>query len=565
MVKNAKLWREISLQYQRLAELEGAGASQASEAPAAESSVAARAAGAESGAERPPAVGGGSAFYRDGLRQRHWVLFLCAMMTMCEWMDRSVLSISMESIKAEFALSDRQVGMIASSSLWMVPFAMPFMGRLSDYLPKATLLGFSVLGWAGCTLATGGAWSFNTLILSRLLAGVSNCAGYPVAVSLLGEFFAEQEMTTALGYFNAGNAIGGLMGLGFGGLVITQLGWRWAFWGVASPQVLVAILLLTTVRNNRQPRPKQSWAKDLWQLLQLPTLRLFMASAFLSGLMSGNQRFISALVERVYRVDAQTIGLVLGVVLGSTGVVASWSGGHAVDHVFRRTQDRRVLLWCAAAGDVLHLLFGTGALLAPSFGLCVLGLACTTCASSLGQGVDTGIQALAVGRRGTTQAFLELCWSLGMAVGPFLGGIVSDSFAQLTCDPGCALSQSLLIIGGIGLALRAFCYLMAASHFQEDAELVALEMAAPLTACPEAAAAEPPGAVDAGSSASKTDAALTLAPGKGYAAEDTDGAPAMELEMPPWPHASDRKRSAEVDPPPGEAEGATVFGRSCAE
>mmetsp|Transcript_779 Transcript_779/g.2953 ORF Transcript_779/g.2953 Transcript_779/m.2953 type:complete len:175 (-) Transcript_779:581-1105(-) len=75
---------------------------------------------------------------------------------------------------------------------------------------------------------------------------------------------------------------------------------------------------------------------------------------------------------------------------------------------------------------------------------------------------------LAAGRRGTTQALLELCWSMGMAIGPFVGGILSDSFHDISCDSGCALAQSLLIIGGLGMSMRGFCHLMAAAHLRDD-------------------------------------------------------------------------------------------------
>jgi predicted MFS family arabinose efflux permease len=349
-------------------------------------------------------------------------------MIMCEWMDRSLLSIALESMKAEFGLTDTQAGMMASASLWVVPFTVMFLGRLSDHMPRAKLLGAGVFGWGACTLATGSANSFEGVLIIRVLAGLSNTAGYPVAVSLLADFFGETEMTTAMGYFNAGCAVGGLLGMALGGRIITEVGWRWAFWLIGLPQVSLAVLLVLTVRERPRAVVTRTWSQDLQSLLRMPSLLLMMFGALLSGLMSGNHRFISALAQRVHHVSAETVGLVMGVVLGITGIISAWGGGHAIDRLFHRRGDSRVLLWCASASDIVYLAFGTFALLSPSFEFMIILLAFATAATSLGQGIDTANQMLGRGRRGTAQALMECSWSVGMGIGPFLAGALSDSF-----------------------------------------------------------------------------------------------------------------------------------------
>lgn len=501
MVKSAKLWREIHLQYARLAELDGAAPNERpSVSPHGVTPAHGEQAGAE--AELDVAAAGKSDFYRDGFQHKHWVLVLCATMILCEWMDRSILSIAMQPIKEEFFLTDTQVGIIASASLWLSPIAVTFVGRVADHFPKATILGGGVLAWGLCTIATGCSQSLRAMILSRLLAGLANCAGYPVAISLLAEHFGSGEMTTAMGYFNSGCALGGLIGFAVGGLLITRVGWRWAFWCVGFPQLVLAVLLFTTVRSTCQPSPKQAWIKDIWRLMQLPSLRFLMLGAFLTGLMSGNHRFISAIAERVYSVKAETVGLVMGGALGVSGVIAASVGAHTIDRAMRRYGSPSVLLWCAVIGDFFHLLFGTAALFAPTFELLVLGLALSACSSSMGQGVDTSIQMLAVGRRATTQAFLELNWSVGMGLGPFLGGVLSDSFYSISCDSGCALSQSLLIVGGMGLALRMFVYMMASAHLPDDVAAVNREFKA--EGCAEGSTNKPSGELDLEGSASRS-------------------------------------------------------------
>lgn len=472
MVKSAKLWREISLQHAKLNRYNGLGSPEdraplaLGVSPIGEACHQDGARGA--GAGKKPR----KSFYDDGLMHRHWVLVLCSGMMMAEWMDRSVLSISLQAMKEEFHLTDLQTGLMASSSLWIVPLAVTFMGRVADFVPKAKMLACGVLLWGVCTIATGSARSFQDVLICRIFAGLANCAGYPVAVSLLAEFFEPTEMTTAIGYFNAGCGFGGLLGLALGGWLITDYGWRYAFWCVGVPQLAIAALLATTVRSKPEPSPQTSLWADVMSLIRFPSLRYMLLAALLSGLMSGNHRFISALVQRLHHVTAQYIGSYMGVPLGLAGVAASWTGGHVVDHFLHKSGDGRMLFWCAAFGDMLHMVFGTLALLSPEFWQLVVFLMVAAFCAALNQGIDTANQQLGRGRRGTTQAMLECGWAVGMAIGPFMGGAMSDTFVDEGCDEGCALARSLLIVSGLALSGRAFAFMMASKSFRSDVQAV---------------------------------------------------------------------------------------------
>jgi len=288
----------------------------------------------------------------------------------------------------------------------------------------------------------------------------------------LAEWFEATEMTTAMGYFNAGLALGGLLGLAVGGLLITQVGWRWAFWGIGTPQLVLALLLAITVKSRPKLERAQRWSHDIKRLLRLPSLCLLALCAFLSGVNSGNQRFISAVAERQYDLSAQTVGSVMGLSLGLTGIIAAWCGGHFIDWCLRRTGELRVLLWGAVAADIMHLGLGSTAFLMPVFSLFVAFLALSITTAGLAQGVDTSVQLLGRGCRATTQSTLEFFWAVGMGLGPFLAGMCSDAFQSASCDEGCALSHAILLVAGCVGFLRALTYLGAARHLVGDAAAV---------------------------------------------------------------------------------------------
>ncbi|CAE7035063.1 cpaT [Symbiodinium natans] len=462
MVKDRKLWHQIQAQYTKLredevgAELFPSPTSTTSASPSA--STAAPSVGEVGESTVPEDLKQASRFYKDGLQRRHWVLACCSMMVMCEWLDRTVLSIAMESMKADFNLTDSQVGLLASASLWIVPLATGPVGRLADHVPRARLIGAGVFGWAAATFATGSSPSFEVTLLCRLLAGVANCAGFPVTLALLSDYFAAEEMATAMGYYHAGSALGGLVGFAAGGALVTSRGWRWAFWVVASPQVIVALFFCFTVpRTAEEGPPKEGVLSDIRELLSLRALRLLMLGALATGMLSGQGRFLSAFAERRHNVEAAGVGLVMGPVLGITGVMSSFIVGHLIDRVFRRSGDLRVNLWFASFGDAVGIMCGVAAIAAPSFALLILFTAFGVVVGCFRQGVQTVVQRLGVGRRGTVQGMLEMCWSVGMGIGPFVAGAVSDYNLAPNCDDSCALAWSLALFGSGSLLVRAAC------------------------------------------------------------------------------------------------------------
>eukprot|EP00438_Fugacium_kawagutii_P009212 Skav205374 [mRNA] locus=scaffold4386:131936:132259:- [translate_table: standard] len=99
MVKDQKLWRQIQLQYAKLREDEVGADLFGPVPPAVETERAGH--GHDQLEEKPatpePERAERPLFYREGLRRKHWVLTCCSLMVMCEWLDRSVLSICMEA------------------------------------------------------------------------------------------------------------------------------------------------------------------------------------------------------------------------------------------------------------------------------------------------------------------------------------------------------------------------------------------------------------------------------------------------------------------------------------
>ncbi len=184
------------------------------------------------------------------------VLFLVNLMN---FMDRSIMGVLLEDIKADLALTDAELGFLggAAFAIFYSIFGMAF-GRFADAGSRRKLIAAGISCWSIMTVLTGFARGFTSLAACRFGVGVGESCSTPAAISLLYDYFPPKVRTTVLAIFDCGSAIGAGLGIFFGGLILTtwvQLwpdpaqaplglkGWQAAFLIVGLPGLLVAILV----------------------------------------------------------------------------------------------------------------------------------------------------------------------------------------------------------------------------------------------------------------------------------------------------------------------------------
>src|SRR5580692_7661943 len=85
-----------------------------------------------------------------------YVVFVLTLGHLVSFLDRAVLITTMGSLKAEFAFSDFELGLLFGPS-FVILYCMATipLGRLADRVNRKWLIGGGVLVWAACTLAFG--------------------------------------------------------------------------------------------------------------------------------------------------------------------------------------------------------------------------------------------------------------------------------------------------------------------------------------------------------------------------------------------------------------------------
>lgn len=179
--------------------------------------------------------------------------------------DRILISLLIEPIKAEMALTDTQIGLLVGLGfvLFYVTLGIP-LGSLADSRNRRNLIVAGIVIWSLATVGCGLAPSFGWLLVARMLVGAGEAVLFPCAISTFSDRFPRAQLSLAMSIFSYG-AIGG-MGLAMAGggellrwtatagSQIDLLGfelhsWRLVFIVVGCIGIPLAALILLTVRE----------------------------------------------------------------------------------------------------------------------------------------------------------------------------------------------------------------------------------------------------------------------------------------------------------------------------
>lgn len=190
-----------------------------------------------------------------------YVLLVLVLVYICNFIDRLIISILAEDIKADLGVSDSQLGFIAGTAfaVFYALFGLP-LGRLADIWIRKRLIAIGLVVWSSLTVLSGTANSFLQLALYRCGVGIGEASASPAAFSLLADYFPPSRRATVLAVYSSGAYIGMGLGIFLGGWVLDGWkalypdpvsaplglsGWQAAFIIVGSPGLLLAVWVAT--------------------------------------------------------------------------------------------------------------------------------------------------------------------------------------------------------------------------------------------------------------------------------------------------------------------------------
>lgn len=154
------------------------------------------------------------------------LLFLA---TTLNYLDRQTMSILAPILQKEMRLDNEALGWLFAVFYYAYTFSQFAVGPLLDRLNLRWTFGAAVLLWSAVSAVTGLASGFVSLVVFRLLLGVTEAANWPAATCIVARAMEPRERSLGNGIFTSGTSVGALVApvliLG----IASAMGWRWAF------------------------------------------------------------------------------------------------------------------------------------------------------------------------------------------------------------------------------------------------------------------------------------------------------------------------------------------------
>jgi|TARA_R100001244_G_scaffold6593_12_gene7981 MFS family permease len=402
---------------------------------------------------------------------RYYVLIMLMLTFMFNIADRLVMSILIEDIKAEFVLSDTQIGLLAGTAftVFYLLLGVP-AGRLADRTNRKTMVAVSLSLWSLMSAACGAAIGFWTLLLARLGVGVGEAGGGPPSVSIITDYFAPHELSRAMGIFAVGAVLGPVLGYAAGGLIAEAYGWRWTFVILGLPGILLGILLYFTVLEPARGRFFERKAQQADADRQQPFMRtmrsLWMNSVFVRVVLANSFTnipsfafaiWLAPTLIRNFDVTQGEVGIYLGAVLFAGGVPGMILGGYLADYLAKKNTRWRPY-YCALA-VLLVLPFWTFCLLSSSLEMTLALYICgyVLLVSTQGAAISMVQSAVMPTERGTASSISSLSINLlGYGIGPALIGLMSDKWAGT--HGSMSLNYAVIATVVVSLSMATFLF-----------------------------------------------------------------------------------------------------------
>lgn len=366
-------------------------------------------------------------------RSASLVLALLLLAYIFNFLDRQILGILAQPIKADLHLSDTQFGAIGGLAFALLYSALGVpLAFVADKTSRSAVVAGSLAVWSAFTALCGAAGSFGQMFLYRLGVGVGEAGGVAPSYALIADYFPPERRARALAIFSLGIPLG-LAGGTLGGAYIAQaIDWRAAFIVMGVAGVVLAPVLWLVVRD--PPRPTGAARAPLASafpiLARKPAFWLLAFASSASSLCGyGLALWTPSVMMRSFGLDLLTTGNFLASLLLIGGCAGVFAGGWLADRL--GSGDRS---WYARLPAIAWLVsvpaWGLG-LLAPSLWIAWPLLLVGNAVNILWLGpVVTAVQHLVPrAMRSTASAsFLLINNLIGLGVGPLLMGGLSDAF-----------------------------------------------------------------------------------------------------------------------------------------
>jgi MFS family permease len=381
---------------------------------------------------------------RPGSRYRWFVVVVFFLFMLLHQTDRLMIGPMQDTIERQFAIDDRQWGLINSGALLIGTILYPIWGYLYDRFARPKLLALASLIWGATTWISAIAPNYRTFLVTRASTGIDD-SSYPGLYSLAADYFGPALRSKIYGLLQLAQPLGYLLGMLMALMVAPLIGgWRQAFYVTGSLGLAVAVLIFLGVREMprgaTEPelegmqdvgRFRFSWREAL-QIFRKKTMWFIFLQGF-AGVFPWNVIsfffFGYLMAERGYDNDAVLLTMAPVIIILSAGF---FLGGVLGDWLFKHTSKGRILI--SIAGVVLGAIFLDLAMTTPvdQPGVFFMWMSLTAIFMPLSSPnvVATVYDVVVPEVRSTAQAVEYFVENIGAASAPVLAGLLSVRYGK---------------------------------------------------------------------------------------------------------------------------------------
>jgi len=261
------------------------------------------------------------------------------------YIDRFVLAAVEPNIRAAFfAPGDpnamAMTGTLAPAFLVTYMLSAPVLGFLADRFSRWVIVGVCVILWSFATAASGFAATFVALFATRIFVGIGEGGYGPAAPTILADHFTLQMRGRIMAIFCAAIPVGSALGYVLGGLINHQLGWRWAFYLVAIPGIILGLVCFfqkdPRVRTDVPGERRQARKENYLALLRTRSFVFnCMAQTAMTFALGGLAFWMSAYL--IFRNQSPALATpIFGGITVVAGLLSTLLGGFIADRLQKR-------------------------------------------------------------------------------------------------------------------------------------------------------------------------------------------------------------------------------------
>jgi MFS family permease len=170
-------------------------------------------------------------------RRLAWFVFGVLVLLMIVIRGRQIVVSMFPHLKAEWDLSDRQLGSLVSIVSIVVALGTVPLSLLADRWSRVKSIVLMALVWSVATIACAFARDYNHLLVARGFVGLGEAAYGSAGAALLASIFPAKLRSTVLGAFLGAGLVGSVLGVVLGGVIAEH--WLAAAFGVVGIPGLV--------------------------------------------------------------------------------------------------------------------------------------------------------------------------------------------------------------------------------------------------------------------------------------------------------------------------------------